>query len=282
MKEMICACLLLILPAIASAAEKPAKAEMRVKADYKHAVSHFSAKCRVGTSEFTLHLGDTLKEPDSESVEMGFGLAWLTFGKKGLVEALPAMQYNELLFLKPKGDSLCDETLALKQANGTVAIFLRQNGRPFEDFLSVIFFDPKKNKVLASRRELGRASVVEETSKGTEFMIKDSPSDVGDFTVTVKGKTSKTSEEVTETWNLISREGGKVIVATDKDRTWEKSKYQGYFKNQAEFDKIFGWDDKAKVYSGFLIYHTDDPDCIQVQVGKARKATNEDPWTCRK
>lgn len=241
--------------------------EKTLHPSYRAAYSHVETHCE----GFDLHLGDDSKDVDSEVAEFGYTYLWATPGPG---EIVTPKQYNEILFLKPTEASVCKDTQAYKQDDGLIAIFFRQNNRPFEDKLGVSFYDPSKKLAVASDRELGVASRVEKAAHGYAIKIHDTPTDVaGPFTVTVHGHKQTTSEEILAYYKFVTLKDGKIEVALDKDTTYSRSNYKPYFKSQAEFEKAFGED-----YANHWIYKVEKPDCIAVSHERVAKG----PWFCRK
>lgn len=252
--------------------------EKNLQANYQKAVAHLTSKCRIGKINFSINIGDDSKDIDDERREFGYPYFWVTSKDRKTVAVLPAKEYNELLFLKPTSPSLCEDTVAFSQPQGVIAIFARQNNRPFNDYLAVAFYEPMKNKVLAFERKLGVADKVEPTAEGFSFPIFDSPTDFTSFEVTVHGKKSQTSEEVFSYWNKAKLDKDKIVIAVDREQTWKRSGYQQYFKSQASFENAFGWDDKKGRYAFQWVYRIQSPDCIRVSA--TRFADSRD-WICK-
>ena len=255
------------------------RSEKTLKPDFTKLFSQQSADCEVGKNRFRLNLGTEEKEADPEYSGLGYPYFWITSEGGKPVAGLPSLEHNQLLFLDPKSESVCKGTFAIALKDGTVWIFLQQSGRPFQDRLSVSIFDPKKGKVVTSQRDLGPSSKIEKGENGPVYLIRDQPSDIAQFTVTVKGQISTTTEEVFEYWARPVRKGTIVTSEFDRALTWTRSSYKNYFKSRAEFEKAFGWDGKKKIYSMHWVYRVKTPDCIAPD--RARKA--DDPkvkWYC--
>lgn len=272
--------LLVILSALSSFAF--ATDEKESTPDYKKAESQLSTKCQVGKTQFQLHLGhekDADEDAQKEYKEFGYPFFWITTKNGKTFAALPALQDNELLFLKSNSKSLCQDTAAFAQPDGSIAIFVKQSGRPFEDLLSVVVYNPTREKVIAFRRGLESSTRVEKTPHGIAFEVNDRPTDVTQFDVTVHGKPATTSEENFKYWDLLVVKGKEVTSKTDRKLTWAKNSYKDYFKSQSDFDKAFGWDNKKEIYQTNWVYQVKDPNCIQPSKERAVFNINS-LWYC--
>lgn len=254
------------------------KVEKNLPTNYKAATAHLTTTCQVGKAIFTLNLGDDNSEADPERKEFGFPYFWIVTAKGRTVSALPPKEYNELLFITPKGKSVCKDTEAFVRPDGGVAIFVFQNTRPFGNNLTVSFYNPKRGKVIAYARNIGYSDKIESFGKELFFPIKSNPTDLASFDVTVGGKKSQTSEEVFEYWNKVSRKNDKVIVSVNPQLTWTKSIYRSYFKSKAAFEKAFDWSEPDKKYGYHWVYRVTSPDCIRVSPTRFADSKN---WICK-
>ena len=255
--------------------------EKILKPNYKTATKKSETKCKLGKYIFQLYLGDEGKPADEDRKDFGYPYFWIASGKKKAVSGLPPKEYNELLFLSPKGPSLCQNTAAFRQKDGSVAIFLRQNNRPFLDKLSIIYYHPAQHKVIAFQRNIGISNHVEKIPEGFAYKIFDGPTDVVSMNVTVQGQPTQTSEKIFEYWNVVTRSGNKIITRTDRKVTWAKSPYQAYFKSQDDFEKAFGWDEKTQSYLNQWVYQVKEPNCIHPSKDRIATCTVE-RWHCDK
>jgi hypothetical protein len=224
-------------------------------------------------------LGDNHKDVDSESADFGFSFFWITAENKPAISALPPLEYNELLFLAPKGPSVCKDTAAFVLKDGSVEIFAKQNNRPSRDYVAVIVYSPIQNKVLTSKRNLGISDEIEKISDAAVAMrIHDTPSDAVTPSVTVQGHKSNAREETFDYWQLIEFNENKISSKTDPKLTWEKTRYRPYFKSQKSFDEAFRWNEKTGNYENLWVYRVTEPDCIQPS--KPRFASSVTEWFC--
>lgn len=254
--------------------------EKSLQPNFKTAMTHLQTSCAFGKKKFDLHLGDDKKEADPEQKQFGYPYFWIEAGKAKPIVALPAKEYNEILFLAPQSKSYCKDTVAFKTRDGNVAIFVKQNNRPFDDKLGVVYYDPSRNKVIASQRNLGISRDVEPTIGGFAVKISDKPTDLVQFRVTVRGRISEATEGVLEYWNLVRRKTALVSSNADPRLTWLKSPYRSYFKSQQDFEKAFGWDSKQGIFKNTWVYRVKEPNCIYPN--ENRTASNDDSrWFCK-
>lgn len=260
------------------AVEKHQGVEKLLKANYNAANPHVSTTCQVGKAEFTLNLGDDSQELDPEHKEFGYPYFWIVTAKGRKLSALPPKEYNELLFLAPTATSLCKDTTAFLRPDGGVAIFALQNHRPFGNSLAVVFYNPKRGKVIAFSKNIGSSEKVESVGNEIYFPIRSNPTDLASFMVTVGGKKSQTQEEVFEYWNKVGRKNDNVVVSVLRDITWTRSIYKPYFKTKADFEKAFGWSETEKKYGYRWVYRITSPDCIRVSSTRFADSKN---WICK-
>lgn len=252
--------------------------EKKLPTNYKAATAHLTTTCQVGKAVFTLNIGDDNTTPDSERQEFGFPYFWIVTARGRSRSALPPKEYNQLLFITPKGASVCKDTEAFVRPDGGVAIFVKQNNRPSADKLGVVFYNPKKGQVVAYSRNIGFSDRIESVGKELFFPVKDSPSDLASFNVTVGGKKSETIEEVFEYWNKVSRRNSQVIVSVNPELTYKRSAYKSYFKNQTAFDKAFAYSPEDKKYGYRWVYRVTTPDCIRISPTRFADGKN---WICK-
>lgn len=279
--------MLIVFAALAFVSIATAQVEKEKEKDlnpqYSTAVTRLKTTCQTGKHRFDLKIGEEGKAQDKGEADerkmFGYPLFWIEPEKGESLSALPPKQYNEILFLKPQGQSICKDTVAFSQEDGTVAIFIRQNNRPFEDYLSVVFYDPAQQKVLASEREVAVADQVEKNPEGFIYKVEDLPTDVVTFTTTVHGQKLETIEDVFSYWGVVSLNNGKAVKKINRTLTWERSLYRSYFKSLADFDKAFSWDEKQQAYKVGWVYRVKNPDCIQPAIDR-KIAYGDSHWFC--
>ncbi|MBC7464880.1 MAG: hypothetical protein H7256_02720 [Bdellovibrio sp.] len=272
------AVLVIFLYAFSSFAK--AKPEKNLATNYKAATAHLTTICQVGQVAFTLNIGDDNNESDYDRAEQGYPYFWIVTAKGRSVSGLPPKEYNELLFLSPHGigTSLCKDTTAFLRPDGGVVIFVRQSSKGPSSKLAAIFYNPKRGKVVAYARNIGFSDQIESLGKELFFSIKNTPTDLASFNVTVQGKKSETTEEVFEYWNKVSRRNDQVVVAVNPELTWSKSTYRSYFKSKAAFDKAFGWSAADKKYAYRWVYRVTMPDCIRISPTRFADGKG---WICK-
>lgn len=254
------------------------KTEKNLPTNYKAATAHLSTTCQVGKAIFTLNIGDDNSEADPDRKEQGFPYFWIVTAKGRSVSALPPKEYNQLLFLTPHANSLCKDTEAFLRPDGGVAIFVRQSSKPSNGKLTAVFYNPKRGQVVAYARNIGYADKIESVGKELFFPIRNNPTDLASFNVTVGGKKSETTEEVFEYWNKVSRRNDQVVVTVNPDLTWTRSAFRPYFKSKAAFDKAFGWSAPDKKYAYRWVYRVTSPDCIRISPTRFADSKN---WICK-
>lgn len=248
---------------------------------------HLQTRCKVGKAEFDLLLANDLKEEDQEFKDFGYPYVWIRAKGGKPILALEAVQSNELLFLMTRDDAkqakftACKETSAFEQKDGTVVILLTQNARPFNDHLSVVFYDPKKGKVIDSKKSLGAYHDFDREGNSLIVEFRDDPTDGGLSPVEYRGKKYKVEEEPASHWSRVAIWKEKVSVSVDRSLTWSRSRWKPYFKTQADFERAFGYEPLNKVYLSTWTYSIDsNPPCMQASTGRSPKKGDRG-WHCK-
>ncbi len=242
--------------------------------------SHAHTSCDLNGKKWELHLGDFSQADNDEAKEFGYTTFWIQpAGGAPKIIGFPVKPYTTMLFLSSHTPSICADTPAFKTADGTIGIFVRVENRPFNDKLAVVFFDPEKNQIVAQNQDLGISEQVEPTPNGLAYRVYDPASDYENYTVEVRGKSLKASEETFAFWQTIDRTKSRVVGVANADLTWQRSNYKSYFKSQADFEKAFGWDSRHHLYKNIWIYRTENPACLQAAKERA-PLKGDTHWNC--
>lgn len=247
--------------------------------------AHEQARCRVGKSTFEVLLGNDVKEDDPEFRDFGYPYVWIRPQGRKPVQAMAESPQGSFLFLEaPPGASsggVCDKAFAVHQADGKVAILLKQNDRPLADQLAVIFYDPVRRKVVATHRGLGTFGKIEKTRDGFVAELALGQADDSRFPVVVKGKSHETREDAFSAWSRVKVRDGKVVALADADLTWNRSRWKPFFKSRAEFDRAFGLDPAKGAYSAVRVFSIDSsPPCLQATPDRSPKK-GDLHWHCK-
>lgn len=260
--------------------------------------------CQFANEEFDLLSVGTKNEFDNE--ESYFGAKTLWIRPKGKAPVLASrndkLEYGEFSVTRfGDTESLenCFGVPAIPMGENILAIGFIKDDRPGGESAGAIFYNVKTRQVLASEilgtlanRHDGFFS--DTRARGLSIMTEGPAL----YLLTAESRSEANgSQAMIAGWKQNFRDfdlgvikrftwlENKVVGQEDFQATWKLTPWHWYFKDEAEFKKLAGWDEATKTFAHKMIFATRNENSAKVprcfQFANKMSELKKDSWLCR-